>query len=228
MVKEALNRKKEILLNLKHGELDTFTTAIKRIASTENSSPSEFFENEETVDETEDSIEHETSSQVLLDLERMDTCRICLQDATDLISISEKSREFDWKISDLIEFCLQVKVQGDNLPQKICLDCLKSVEIACNLKNDFQESQLIMEECKVNIKLFEVPESEDFVDPYCSEDNSCDTETHFMESAVEAQDVEMNDDYYEVIETHPEEETITTSNRVKSQSKYLIPKKCYL
>ncbi|XP_077298453.1 uncharacterized protein LOC143919793 isoform X2 [Arctopsyche grandis] len=100
------------------------------------------------------------------------TCRICLHEKSDLISIFQNDNTC-FRIDDLILYCSNIRFAFENsTPNNICNDCLKELDISVKFKKKCMHSEQVLKQCfkteinDINIKLeLDVSDHHNFESP---------------------------------------------------------------
>jgi hypothetical protein len=90
----------------------------------------------------------------------MEICRICLFNDGTLVSLLKNEKKFGITRAEMMDICLSVEIQeDDDLPTKICRNCLTDLKIAYRLKSKFLESQELMQISLDDVETYRIPES---------------------------------------------------------------------
>ncbi|XP_055911466.1 zinc finger protein ZFP2-like [Eupeodes corollae] len=91
---------------------------------------------------------YQSSINKMLDksLKSEKTCRACTKTESELVSLYDRQQDASGsdglRYSDMIkEFTMYLILEGDALPQHICLECVDKVRISYEFKKQFEESQ---------------------------------------------------------------------------------------
>lgn len=235
-IREMLATKKEKILSLEKGTYDQFVKAIsgQKAKDEENLEfesvmieslaeeklPRRRGRSKKKKDEEQEVQEEEiveSYDRILLDLNELETCRICLQNYEHLIHLFKKLGSAENTAAELIDYCLAIKISpNDELPQKICPTCLDKVRKACELKNNYLESLKIMEKLVKEKSSYKFPRNSTVLEDYVAQNDPMED----PEMTVEMLEEFLDDP---IIEDHNQLET--SQPQPSSESR---PKKCYL
>lgn len=132
--------------------------------------------------------EAEETKKNLIDLKSMEICRICLFNDGTLVSLFKTEKKLGISRAEMMDICLSVEIlEDDEMPTKICRNCLESLKVAYRLKRKCLESQELMQISLEDSETYRIPESrfstEDSSDAEESRDKS---ESHVKMKVQEA------------------------------------------